>query len=32
MFGVSGALMFQVLTGLALAWILQARDQTMTVA
>jgi hypothetical protein len=28
-FGMSGALMFQVLTGLALAWLFQGRDQAM---
>jgi hypothetical protein len=31
-FGVSGAATFQVLTGLALGWLLQGRDQAMVVA
>ncbi len=31
-FGAGGSLIFQVLTGLALAWILQRRDQTQMVA
>ena len=31
-FGAGGSLMFQVLTGLALGWLLQGRDQGMVVA
>ncbi len=31
-FGAGGSLMFQVLTGLALAWILQGRDEALVVA